>query len=153
METGLSYLWRVLLVLNNMDPKADRTWKRFVGAVVSLLLVGAIVTGVWVKGWFPDFGGVALAADLDTLKEDFTRKQKDLESKTDRLAMVIVRGALKTALIDRCNAQYRENQEALNAANGQLDDLSEQYRVLSQGREPYLPTDCRTVLIAPRPAQ
>lgn len=152
METGLSYLWRVLLVLNNMDPKADRTWKRFAGACLSVLLVGAIITGVWVKGWVPDFGGVALASDLKTLKEELATKQKDLETKTDRLAMVIVRGALKTALIDRCNAQYRENQEALNAANGQLEDLSEQYRILTNGRDPYLPTDCRTVLIAPRPA-
>lgn len=149
MKAVGEFLYRVIVALNdtdNMDPKAQRTWRRAIAAAVTTILVVLAVGFAWAQGWIPGASGVALASDLSSFKASVEQRQTALETKQDRLALLIVKGALKIALNDRCVAINRKNQQALDAANTSIDDLTEQYRELNRGREPSL-LDCSVVLI------
>lgn len=135
----------------DMDPKAHNSWRRFIGATVSIILLAGVAGFCWAQGWVPGVSGVALAADLTTLTKKVEDNKRDSDTKQDRLALLIVKGAIKTTLIDRCTAIHRKNQAALTAANSTLDDLVEQYRDLKKDTPP-IPA-CDVVLIDDRPPQ
>ncbi len=146
MGSGLKYLFDLLLVLNDMDPAANKTRQRLTGAVLSVLVLAVITIGLWAKGWVPS---VAIAAEvtkqLGVVEARQDEKRAAIEKKQDRLALVVLKQSIRTTLTDRCNALRRRNQEALDAANVALDDLTDQFLELAR-RPPDIP-DCRVVLI------
>lgn len=146
MGEGLRYLVKVFLVLNDMDPRAEKIRSRTTGLVVTALLVAALTTGWWGWGWVPS---VATAAEVQKMAP--LELVSRLAKRQDQLALVIVKGAIRDRLVDRCNASRRQNQQALDAANSSLDDLSDQFRALAN-RDPVIPS-CDTILISPAPVQ
>lgn len=138
----MRFIIQLLFVLNNTDPAVDRVWKRTMGGVVTVLVVVALVAGFWIHGWVPS---VATAAELQ--KYAPANSVQRLADGQKQLALVIFKGAFKTALIERCNAIRRQNQEALTAANSSLDDLTDQFRALAV--PPPEMKSCDVVLISP----
>lgn len=144
------FFGRVLYALNdvdNMDLTAQRSWKRLVAALVTILCVGSVFSIAWAQGWVPGLSGVAKADELTAFKNQVAGRQASLEKKQDGLALLIVKDAIRNALNDACLAGQRKNQQAFDSANHTIDDLADQYRQLTN-RDWQRP-DCRVVLIDP----
>jgi hypothetical protein len=120
------------------------------GYTLGLILVALFTFHIlWACGWIPGIGGFALAADMSqqisVTKDGSDKRQSKIEDALATLERIQVRQSLDDAMKKECQAIEQNNQEALDAANATLDNLSPHFYELfhyTYGRQ-----SCDTVLI------
>lgn len=163
MGAGVLDLLRKLLAAlrpsASNDPEVQLAWRQSVATTLSAIVLIGAFSVCWMRGWIPGLDGVALAGDIKPLalasdfvsfRQQLVNRQDSLESSQHALLLITVRNGIKQALKDRCHAFYAKNQEALDAANSDLDGFTEQYRALTTFVYPI--PDCSVTLIATAPA-
>lgn len=143
----LGTLFGLLIPPEDADPGHVRTYR---WAVSSMLVGIYLVVGLWVLvavGAIPAVSaGIAWVSDVEKIKVEMAQKQAFTALRIKTIQTLLVRNALKQSLHDACSAISNNNQAALDAANNDLDVMSEQYMQLT-GR-PYVRPPCDVVLIS-----
>lgn len=158
MWTFLRHILIALKPSDSLDPVIQLSWRRAVAGIVSSLVIVAFLTGLWLSGALAWTGvtGVAWASEITTLQDTIEKNDKkaiEAVSAAMRLGessqRVIIKNALKQTLKDRCHAIDAKNQEALDAANREMDEYRDQFLKL-EGYAYFVP-DCDVTLIKASP--
>lgn len=139
--------WHLVVALNdtgNETPEAQRVWRRLVASLLTIIVLTIGGGFAWAQGWTP-LSGVALASDLAQLRTEVTLRQGSTDATLAMTQLIVVKSAIRQALVNRCLAIHRFNQPALDAANGELDGLADQYSALLH--QPLTIPSCDVILI------
>jgi len=137
---------------------SNQRWKY--DATVSVLLVVLLTHMAWACGLFIYVGlhgfvttdvayaqAQALQNQINTTAQRADSARRSLEINQNQIQLLIVKASLKNTMKDLCNAQRSGNQAALDAANGDIDSLEDQYHTLTGWTFQRPP--CDVVLVGP----
>lgn len=148
----IGFIMKILAAIRpsaSNDPEVQLAWRQSVATVLSAIVIIGAFSVCWMRGWVPGLAGVALASDIVAARLEIKVRQDSLESGQHAVQLILIKNGIKQALKDRCHSLYARNQAAIDAANRDIDDFTDQYRALT-GLEYRIP-DCSVILIADAP--
>ena len=159
LEIG-KLLFAIFWPTDSPEQSVQLRWRKSMFFAVLFTILILLFSFAWFQGKVPGLSGVALASDLASAKKEITvstrqsLKQLDkrvtaLESTQHQMLYEQLQNSLETQLVKRCTAIQRNNQDALDAANQRIYDITRQ---MVQIGEPYnspLPS-CDVILISPK---
>lgn len=169
---ALEFIGAVIAVFFSLIPPADETdmekiakWRKSVSGFAAVSAISAALIALWIGGRLPGIDGVAFAGVLNkqmstqsTQITTLSKRMDNMEQSQRELKLLIIRPQIITALQNQCLAINRQNQPALDQANGDLNGrngqpgLLDQFRQLT-GEDYALPRSCDAILISDKPVQ